>query len=60
MHTAKIKVNEEGTEAAAVTELKIHPLSATPDFIADKPFTFFITDKANGNLIVFMGNVMDP
>lgn len=60
VHKARIKINEEGTEAAAATIATVQPLSAPPTFIADKPFFYFITDKQNGNLVMFMGSVMDP
>lgn len=51
-HRAKIKVDEEGTEAAAVTEVVMLEATATPDFeeprtvyfIADRPFLFVIRD----------------
>ncbi|GMH39145.1 hypothetical protein BSKO_07043 [Bryopsis sp. KO-2023] len=60
IHKAKIIVNEEGTEAAAVTETRVQPLSAPPSFIGDEPFVYFITDTYNSNVILFMGTVMDP
>lgn len=60
IHKAKIIINEEGTEAASVTETRVQPLSAPPSFIADEPFVYFITDTYNGNIVLFMGSVMDP
>lgn len=61
LHKAVIEVNEEGSEAAAVTvvemtksEERIEPIT----FIADRPFVFVITDEASGT-IVFMGKVTD-
>ena len=58
---AYVKVNEEGTEAAAVTtvgsELQSGPV--LPQFTADHPFLFLIQDDRSG-MILFMGRVMDP
>ncbi|RPH30595.1 MAG: serpin family protein [Bacteroidales bacterium] len=56
-----IEVNEEGTEAAAVTTIGIK-LTSTPDvnsFIVDKPFVFAIRERTT-NTILFMGKVVDP
>ena len=55
---AYVNVNEEGTEAAAVTTLEMF-LSAPPTFIADRPFLFFIQDDESG-AILFMGKIVDP
>lgn len=60
LHKARMKINEEGTEAAAATVASVQPLSAPPTFIADRPFFYFITDKQNGGLVMFMGSVMNP
>lgn len=60
IHKAKLKVNEEGTTAAAVTVATVQPLSAPPSFTADKPFLYFVADKKNGDMILFMGSVMNP
>jgi serpin B len=61
MHKAKIKVDEEGTEAAAVTSVQV-TLESIPlnrfEFVADKPFLFFIMDTENG-LVLFTGKVDD-
>ena len=55
MHKAKIKVDEEGTEAAAVTSVQV-TLESIPlnrfEFVADKPFLFFIMDTEN-DLVLF-------
>ncbi|XP_047059385.1 serpin-ZXA-like [Lolium rigidum] len=60
-HTAIVKVNEEGTEAAAVSK----PVrggggpSDIVEFKADHPFTFLIMEEGSG-VIVFAGHVLDP
>ncbi|WP_281358060.1 serpin family protein [Saccharibacillus qingshengii] len=59
-----VEVNEEGTEAAAVTVIGAETTSAPPpsvpfDLKLNRPFFFAITDKTTG-LIVFMGEVGDP
>ena len=62
LHDAYVKVNEEGTEAAAVTSIMIFSESIPPPpphFNADHPFMFIIYDEESG-AILFMGRVMDP
>ena len=61
MHKAYIKVDERGTEAAAVTGITIGVTSAGPDnsFRADHPFVFAIRDK-DTQAILFIGKVMNP
>ena len=61
---AYVKVNEEGTEAAAVTAIGGAgiQLSLPPEpvpFIADHPFLFLIQDDKSG-MILFMGKVSNP
>jgi serpin B len=61
---AVIEVNEEGTEAVAVTCLFNRATSAamrTPpvDFVADHPFAYFIVEEETG-AVVFAGHVHDP
>ncbi len=62
---AYVKVNEEGTEAAAVTTIisTIESVSPTPPpppkFIADHPFLFVIQDDESG-MILFMGRISNP
>jgi serine protease inhibitor len=61
-HKAFADVNEEGTEAAAVTALTVinwAEEAPPPIFRADHPFVFFIRDMKS-NSILFMGRVMDP
>ena len=58
IHKAFVEVNEEGTEAAAVTG--IATLQSGPlEFRADHPFVFLIQDNESGQ-ILFIGRVMDP
>lgn len=65
-HKAFIAVDEEGTEAAAVTALiaedaaegieeEIKPIN----FRADRPFIYLIRDRRSG-AVLFMGRVLDP
>lgn len=55
-----IKVDEEGTEAAAVTIVGLNLTSAGPshpvDFHIDRPFVFMIKEKSTGT-ILFMGKI---
>ncbi len=62
MHKTYIKVDERGTEAAAVTGITVGVTSAGPDlniFRVDHPFVFAIREK-DTNAILFIGKVMDP
>ena len=59
---AFVDVNEEGTEAAAVTtmSLVIDSAPSAPEyFIADHPFIFIIQDDESGT-ILFMGRMYNP
>ena len=61
IHKAYVKVDEEGTEAAAATGVGMK-LTAMPEsivFRADHPFLFIIQQKDTGN-ILFMGRVVNP
>ncbi len=59
-HKTFIEVNEEGTEAAAVTSVEIELTSISGEFfIADRPFVYLIAEKTTGS-ILFAGRVMDP
>ncbi len=59
-HRAVIEVDEEGSRAAAVTEVMMELTSVPPEeekkeeFIADRPFVFIIKDRESG-VILFMG-----
>ena len=63
IHKAFVNVNEDGTEAAAITALVGRFTSGPPEpvaeFIADHPFMFVIQEKETGE-ILFMGRVIDP
>jgi serine protease inhibitor len=54
-----VEVNEEGTEAAAVTTVGIGIVSARPSFIVDRPFLFAIRERLSGT-ILFLGAIGDP
>jgi serpin B len=61
-HKTFIEVNEEGTEAAAVTSVAVSLTSVGPNtntFAVDHPFLFVIKEKYT-NAILFMGTVIDP
>jgi len=59
-HKSFVDVNEEGTEAAAVTSVEIRETSAGPSqVVIDRPFVFAIREKFSGT-ILFMGLIMDP
>ena len=58
---AKIKLDEEGTEAAAVTVIVVAPGSAsqeqTAEFFATRPFLYIISEQSTG-AIFFIGQYM--
>ena len=57
-HKAVVEVNEEGTEAAAVTVV-VGVTSLPPIFRVDRPFFFAIYDTKT-ETILFMGTVTEP
>jgi serpin B len=59
VHKAFVKVNEEGTEAAAATGIGVGVTSMPPSVRADRPFLFLIHDNVTGS-ILFLGRVTDP
>ncbi|NPA36939.1 MAG: serpin family protein [Chlorobi bacterium] len=63
-HNAFVEVNEEGTEAAAVTSVtvgytSVGPDEGTPEFKVNRPFMFLIREKDTGT-VMFSGQVYDP
>lgn len=58
-HKTFIDVNEEGTEAAAVTSVEVGSTAMPETFsmIVDRPFLFAIADDMTGT-ILFMGSVL--
>lgn len=63
LHKTFIEVDENGTEAAAVTadimilSAAIKPVEEVKEFIADRPFIFFIRDNESG-AVLFMGEIV--
>lgn len=57
-HKTFVEVNEEGTEAAAVTSVGIFDSVPSPIRV-DHPFIFAIREKASGTLI-FLGRIVEP
>ncbi len=63
-HKTFAEVNEEGTEAAAVTSVEMRPTSAMRprkafQMVVDHPFFCAIRDNKTGTLL-FMGSITDP
>ncbi|MDD3626659.1 MAG: serpin family protein [bacterium] len=62
-HKTFVEVNEEGTEAAAVTSVHMGIKSAPPmdvyEMYVNRPFFFTIQDDGTG-VILFMGVISDP
>jgi serpin B len=62
LHKTYVKVNEEGTEAAAATPAMSMPTAAPgqpPVFRADHPFLFAIYETRSGTLL-FLGRLAEP
>ena len=64
IHKAVIEVNEEGSEAAAASIVKVNTRSRIPNpkpqiLAFDRPFLFTIHDVEN-QVPLFMGRVVDP
>jgi serpin B len=59
IHKTFLEVNEEGTEAAAVTLVGLPPASGPRPFVVNRPFFFTIHDNWT-NTILFMGTVTEP
>ena len=58
-HKTFIRVDEEGTEAAAVTSVGIGLESLPPQMIVNRPFVFIIHERESGANL-FMGKVKNP
>ena len=58
-HKTFIEVNEEGTEAAAVTVVEVGDNAMPSGFYANRPFVFVIRDDRTGS-ILFVGKVENP
>ena len=62
LHKTFVEVNEEGTEAAAVTSVGVRATSVPPPpipFTIDRPFFFAIRDNET-KTVLFMGIVVEP
>jgi serpin B len=60
LHNTFVAVDEEGTEAAAVTAVEIIvSLPQITSFIVNRPFLFFIKEKSTGT-ILFAGKILKP
>ncbi len=61
LHKAFIKVDEDGTEAAAATDVVIEGDGALieENVTVDRPFLFFLRDRVTGT-IIFVGRVTNP
>ncbi len=64
-HKTFVEVNEEGTEAAAVTSVEVRTTSGRSSeelpfrMVVDRPFFFTISDRQTGT-IIFMGAIKNP
>ena len=53
-----VDVNEEGTEAAAVTSVVIRETSAPAEYVIDRPFLFAIRERLSGT-VLFVGKIVE-
>jgi len=58
-HKTFVDVNEEGTEAAAVTSIGVGLTAAPASTVIDRPFLFAIRERFSGT-ILFLGKIVDP
>ena len=58
-HKTFVEVNEEGTEAAAVTVVEVGEKAEPSGFFANRPFVFVIRDDRTGS-VLFVGKVENP
>lgn len=65
LHDCVVKVDEEGTEAAALTAIMLEATSmpivpeTVTEFHIDKPFIFVIQDNSS-DMMLFIGEIQDP
>ncbi|MEX2435595.1 MAG: serpin family protein [Balneolaceae bacterium] len=58
-HKTFIRVDEEGSEAAAVTSVGVGIVSMPPQMIVNRPFVFIIYERESGANL-FMGKMKNP
>jgi len=58
-HKSFISVDDEGTEAAAVTSIEFKRTSLSDSFTVNRPFMFFIKENTT-NTILFTGIIYEP
>jgi serpin B len=60
-HKTYVQVDEEGTEAAAVTSVGVGMTSVGPNLVmrVDRPFIFVIRENNSGT-ILFIGKIVEP
>jgi serpin B len=62
-HKTFVEVNEEGTEAAAVTSVTMATSADNPStrlvMLINRPFVFMIRENVSGT-ILFIGKIVDP
>jgi serine protease inhibitor len=56
-HKTYVRIDEEGTEAAAVTNVGIRETSLPPCLCVDRPFVFAIRERFSGT-ILFIGKIV--
>ncbi|XP_023578916.1 serpin B11 isoform X2 [Octodon degus] len=61
IHQSYVDVNEEGTEAAAATgdNIAVKRLPIRHQFLANRPFLFFIRERFN-SMVLFAGKLASP
>jgi serpin B len=59
IHKAFVRVNESGTEAAAVNLELVRTRGMADRFVVDHPFIFLIRENGSGT-ILFLGRIVDP
>jgi serpin B len=59
VHKSFVRVDEQGTEAAAVTGGIVLDSAPAREFTVDRPFAFTVSDAETGT-VLFLGTVTDP